>query len=88
MIKSYTQIRRYDGRYEGNEIKMTSFSEFEGKKVVTEDFVEVSDIAFLYKHIKQVHNNNPSIETTKEVFNYFHNKNYPWFLMETNSTKK
>jgi len=33
---------------------MIDFGEFERKKVVTEDFVEVSDIAFLYKHIKQI----------------------------------
>ena len=47
MFKCYTEIRK-------DETNLDSFQEFERKKVVTEDFVEVSDIAFIYKHVKQI----------------------------------
>ena len=74
MLKCYAEIRKDEIH-----VSMYSFGQFEGKKVVSEDFVEVSDIAFLYKHIKQ---NNNSIESIENVFEYFKSKNYPWFLEE------
>ena len=86
MLKCYVEIRK-------DETNMFSFHQFEGKKVVSEDFVEASDIAFLYKHIKQDQDIkqdkkiNLSIEGTDDVFKYFKNKNYPWFLKYKQSTK-
>lgn len=49
MLENFTSIRRDSS---GKEIIMNSFEEFSDKRVVTEDVVEVQDIAFLYKNIE------------------------------------
>ena len=62
----------------GEEIELFGFGDFKDLKVVIEDRINIDDVAFLFRNYAEV--DNKTNEEVDEIFEYFKNKQHPWFL--------
>jgi len=62
----------------GEEIELFGFGDFKDLKVVIEDRINIDDVAFLFRNYSEV--DNKTNEEVDEIFEYFKNKQHPWFL--------
>ena len=64
----------------GEEIQLDNFSVFENLLIVKEDKVNVGDLMFLFKSIKQVKEKN--VRAINKAYQYLYLQNYPWFYVD------